>query len=168
MESILKTVEYLECRKTFPQVVLCYLSYGMIYMLTDIKCRCTSLGTNFAPATFYPYQSYIVASDHLLTGYVNDITSLDFRLCPSAEIRSKEEVFMFRLLSDLNLTRQNRLCDHDKRPLYSMNMNEVYVILFACDLSFCIVLKVISEVPRKCTYWTDSRYLFKLLNHGQK
>ena len=96
-------------------------------------------GIRVVPSRFDPYQSSIVAPDHLFCGLARDAINAVLALLP-AGVRRMWEKCVLQEMRALLFSEQNCIVSSETGALHSMSMSEMYgVLLFGLYL-FCSVL----------------------------
>lgn len=130
------------------------------------KMPLDSVSDKVLPEKLYPYPSWIVAPDHLLTGHANDAMSLVFFFCLSAEIWREAEFLCsasYRILiSQTKIDFRIMISDICIQWKW-LHFMQYY--LFP-SLRSVLLFKFIADAPRNCTYRTSSSCLFNLLHYS--
>jgi len=95
----------------------------------------TASGHPVVPALFDPYQSSMVAPDHLLCGMAQDVLNAVLLVCSPA-VRRHAEVLILDALRAYNMLRQNRVFSHSPPALLTMGMSERFAVLLVAPIAF--------------------------------
>ena len=95
----------------------------------------TTSGHPVVPAIFDPYQSSMVAPDHLLCGMGQDVLNAVLLVCSPA-VRRHAEILILDALRAYNMLRQNRIFSHSPPSLLTMGMSERFAVLLVAPAAF--------------------------------
>ena len=109
------------------------LSVALAAVRKDVPL--TASGHPVVPSLFDPYQSSMVAPDHLLCGMAQDVLNAILVVCPP-DVRRHAEILILDALRSYNMIRQNRIFSASPPALLTMGMSERFAVLLVAPTAF--------------------------------